>query len=135
MGRCGLASLGRDSHSCSDDRALHLWGGAFNNSAPLGVGWGMGAPPTHLPWTPPPPAVKDWAKFSSSPLADQKFSIAPLAPISSDKKFSSALLAPLETQHHHTQTYPPPALLWGHCEGCPYGVWGLFSSPPPPPPS
>ena len=50
----------------------------FNSSAPLG-GWGVagGLLPSPL-GHPPPPHFQDWAKFSSGPLANQKFSLAPL---------------------------------------------------------
>ena len=51
-------------------------------------------PPTHPPTHPP---LKDWAKFSCGPSANQTFSLAPSVPISLDQKFSSA---PLQTQHH-----------------------------------
>ena len=44
----------------------------------------------------PPPLLKDWAKFSSGPSANQKFSLVPAAPNSLDQRFSSA---PLKTQH------------------------------------
>ena len=61
--------------------------------------WGVpNDPPTNPPWT--PPQKKDWAKFSSGPSADQKFSLVPSAPISLDQKFSSAPSAPLKAGHH-----------------------------------
>ena len=55
----------------------------FNNAAPLGVGgWGRGPTPPTPPAPPhPPPApcpLKDWANFSSGPLADEKLSLAPI---------------------------------------------------------
>ena len=69
----------------------------------------------HLPPPPPtatqpgvmpiPPPKKNWAKFPSGPLANQKFSLAPLAPVNLDRKISSA---PLKTQHHQN---------WGGWEG------------------
>ena len=46
--------------------------------------WGCGGGvPHHPPWTHPPtnPPLKDSTKVSSGPLANQKFSPAPLAPI------------------------------------------------------
>ena len=73
----------------------------FNNSAPLRGGGGGGpTPPTHLPWSPPPP-LRYWAKFPFGTSADQKVSLASLAPIGLDQKFfSSAPSAPLKPQHH-----------------------------------
>ena len=55
----------------------------FNNSAPqgLGGGWGWRGVPPHPPHPLGPPPLQDWAKFSSRPSADQKFSLAPSAPI------------------------------------------------------
>ena len=67
-----------------------------NTSAPLGEGGGAPPPPPPA-WTHPPTPKKDWAKFSSGPLAYQKFS---LAPIGLDQKFSVAHSAPLNTPHH-----------------------------------
>ena len=46
-------------------------------------------PPTHTP--------SDWAKFVSRPSANQKFSLAPLAPIGLGETFSSV---PLKAQYH-----------------------------------
>ena len=67
--------------------AMHLipggaGGAPFNNLAPPGGGgdWGV---PHHPP--PPPRALKEWAKFSSGPSADQQFSLAPSTPIGSVK--------------------------------------------------
>ena len=57
-------------------------------------------PPSPPPLTYPPPLLKDWSKFSSGPLANQKFSLAPLAPISLNQQFSSTPSASLNTQHH-----------------------------------
>ena len=48
----------------------------------------------------PPPPKHNWAKLCSALSANQKFSLAPSAPISLDQKFSSAPLPPLTTQHH-----------------------------------
>ena len=84
----------------------------FNNSAPLEVGGGgvPHHPPTHPPTPGPLAPLKDKAKFSSGPLANQKFSLVPLAPIGSDQKFSSVSPGPLKTQHHWERGVldPPP---------------------------
>ena len=57
----------------------------FNNSAPPGE---------------EPHTKVIWAKFSSGPSANQKFSPTPSARVSLDQKFSSAPLAPLKNHHH-----------------------------------
>ena len=49
---------------------------------------------------PPPPPQKNWAKFYSRPSADQKFSLAPLAPIHLDQKIFLTPLASKKTQEH-----------------------------------
>ena len=61
----------------------------FNTSAPFGGGGGGASPP---------PPLKDWAKFSSWPSADPKFSLVPLAALTLDQNVSSAPLAPLKPQ-------------------------------------
>ena len=106
----------------------------FDNSEPLGV-WGGGDPPP--PWR-PPPFLKYWAKFSFGPLANQKFSPAPLAPIGLDQKFSSAPPAPLQPQHHWgggcwdppppPQTHPPTPPYKKPCPAAPSGNGSPFGS-------
>ena len=54
----------------------------------------LSEPPPPPQWTPPRSPLKDWAKFSSWPLADQRFSLAPSAS--------------LKTQHHGAGPPPPP---------------------------
>ena len=82
-------------------------------------GWGGGGGVPHHPPILPGPLrpLKEWAKFSSAPLTDQKISLAPSAPIGLDQKFSSAPLAPLKTQRQ------PGG-----------GGGGGWTRPPPPPP-
>ena len=50
---------------------------------------------------PPPPILKEWAKISSGSLADQNFSLAPLAPINLDRQFFFS--APPHSQHHRRE--------------------------------
>ena len=47
---------------------------------------------TQHPPPPGPPPPSDWAKFFSGPLANLKFSLAPLAPVNFGHKFSSGPL-------------------------------------------
>ena len=72
---------------------------------------------------PPPRPLKDWAKFSSGPLANPNFSLAPIL----DQNFSSP--AP-KTQHHlrggeGAGWTPPPLPLHVRLSG---GVFRLFLS-------
>ena len=65
----------------------------FEQPGTAGVGAGVGGGP-------PPFDFKDWAKIFSGPSANQKFSLAPSAPITLDQRFLSAPSAPLKPQHH-----------------------------------
>ena len=78
----------------------------FDNLAPLG---GVGGP-TSLP-SPPGPPPKDWTQFSSRPSANQLYSVAPSVPISLVQKFSLAPLAPLSNTWEGAggRTPPPPS--------------------------
>ena len=95
----------------------HLGGGGDGKGVPDHTPSPLG--PTIHPSTPVP--LKHWAKFSSRPLADQKFSLAPLAPISLDQKFSSVRLQLSTTCGGGGVLDPPPPLK------------GALPPPPPPP--
>ena len=82
---------------------LFIWPAAgralFNYSAPRQRGGPT--PPTH-------PTLKDWAKLSCGPLANQKLSLEPSWPISLGQIFSLASSVPLQNQHHCGVAGPPP---------------------------
>ena len=92
--------------------------GSFQQLSTTGGWGGVPTPPTPPPWTQSTPILlKDWAKFSSGPLADQKSSLAPSAPITPSNKFFFSPLTPLKTQHH-----------WGLLG---VGGWGGWTHPTP----
>ena len=77
----GTAPCTASAHGCGGGGAARLYVACrspFNNSAPLRRPGGGGGG-TH-------PLLKDWAKFSFLPSANQKSSLAPTAPIRCHKK-------------------------------------------------
>ena len=85
---CGGSPQNRSSYTMP--LRFGVWGvhvpplrAPFNNSAPLGGGGGC---PHPNPLDPPP--LSDGGKFFSGPLANQKFSLEPSAPVGfGEKKF------------------------------------------------